>query len=108
MSEEEKTIIFAEHFIKDNEGVFVMGKKETQILLNIIKKQQEEIDTVLNYIEELEVNNYEANNIINDQIELLKDSTFNSVIRDKIEELNKQIENELLTTVEVLKELLGE
>ena len=43
-SEEEKTIIFAKHFIKDNEGVFAMGKKETQILLNLITKQQKEIE----------------------------------------------------------------
>ena len=42
-SEEEKTIIFAKHFIKDNEGVFAMGKKETQTLLNLITKQQKEI-----------------------------------------------------------------
>lgn len=43
-SEEEKTIIFAKHFIKDNEGVFAMGKKETQTLLNLITKQQKEIE----------------------------------------------------------------
>lgn len=77
----------------------------------IIKEYNESVSTVLDYVRELEEKNYEANNIINNQIELLKDSTSNSVIRDKMEELNKQIENELLTTwleakIEVLKELL--
>ena len=50
MTEEEKVIIFAEHFIKDDEGVFAMGKKETQILLNLIEKQQSKIDKVKNQL----------------------------------------------------------
>ena len=44
MNEEEiKAIIFTKHFLKDDEGVFAMGKKETQTLLNLIEKQQKEL-----------------------------------------------------------------
>lgn len=90
-----------------------MRSKEVEEAINILDEYivGSISKPILDYIEELEANNYEANNIINNQIELLKDSTSNSVIRDKMEELNKQIENELLTTwleakIEVLKELL--
>lgn len=57
MSEEEKeAIIFAEHFIKDDEGVFAMGKKETQTLLTLIEKQQNKIKNVKNIIDSCSVN----------------------------------------------------
>lgn len=52
MSEEEKTLIFAKHYIKDNEGVFEFPKKELEILVNLIEKQN-------NRLEQLEKENIE-------------------------------------------------
>ena len=50
------------------------------------------INVVLNYIKELEANNYESNNIINEQIDLLKDSISKQIIRDKISLFELEIE----------------
>ena len=83
---------------------------------DVVWRKQEELRVK---IEELEANNYECNNIINDQIELLKDNTPNSVIREKIEEYqnllntcNKKEDIERIKALNerilVLKEILGE
>ena len=47
---------------------------------------------ILEYMIELEADLYSANSIIDEQIDLLKDSTPNQVILDKVDELEEQIE----------------
>lgn len=121
MSEEEKTLIFAKHYIKDNEGVFEFPKKELEILVNLIGKQN-------NRLEQLEEENKELKFRIRDNYisrgeydkakaimtkELRYDYISKSVIREKIEEL-KEIHKEQDWTqkqsfyYDCYKELLGD
>lgn len=57
---------------------------------NYIVSKADEINTaieiVLKELEELKADNYECNNIINEQIDLLNNSVSKDVIREKIDE----------------------
>lgn len=44
LSEEEECIIFIKHWLKDDEGVFRITKKEVQHLLNAYERQKKIID----------------------------------------------------------------
>ena len=76
-----------------------------------------DINNVLNYISELVGDLYAANNIINDQIDLLRDSVNKSVIRNKIKEKQERIAkmnpigdcvliDDLETEIQALEELI--
>lgn len=90
MNEEEKTLIFARHFINDDEGVFAIGKTEIKTLLNLIDRLQRENEDLRILKDDLEDRRF----IYTDTPEFEDAYIPKSKIRDKIKELENEIKYE--------------
>ena len=66
MSEEEKkAVIFFKHFLEDDDDVFKISNKDLRIILNLIEKQQKE----LNSLKEIEKSHQEENGKLRVELE---------------------------------------
>lgn len=69
MSEEEKkAVIFLKHFLEDDDDVFKISNKDLRIILNLIEKQQKE----LNSLKEIEKSHQEENGKLRVELEQYK------------------------------------